>query len=172
MIYLDIETSAMEADQGMIIAIGLLAGEEVEVKPAVTREEEREALEWLNSKVGVETIVTWYGSEFDIPFLLTRAAFLNIDSQPLIEAPKLDLFKVCKGTFRLSSYSLRSVADFFGIHEKDRFTGKDVPTLFKLVEDGDEEAQKLIIEHCESDLQLLKRVHEWVKPYIESFGTG
>ncbi|KXB02231.1 hypothetical protein AKJ44_01005 [candidate division MSBL1 archaeon SCGC-AAA261F17] len=167
MIYLDIETSATKADHGMVVAIGLLKDENPEVKPAITQEDERKALEWMNSKIGDDTIVTWYGSEFDIPFLLTRAAFLNIDSQPLIEAPKLDLFKVCKGTFRLSSYSLRSVADFFGIHEKDRFTGKDVPTLFKLAEDGDEEAQKLVIRHCKSDLQLLKRVHEWVKPYIK-----
>lgn len=166
--FLDIETSAVKADRGMIVAVGLLKGEEPEVKFADTPEEERKVLEWLRDELkGCNKLVTWFGPGFDIPFLLARAAFHQVDLSKLIEIPMLDLCEWSRGHLLLSSYRLSSVARFLGIQKPANFHGADVLTLFKLVERGDLEARRLIVEHCKEDIVVLKRVHEKLKPQVE-----
>ncbi len=170
--YLDIETNSRKASEGMVIAIGLLKdGEEPKVRFADSVEEERKSLKWLGDELeGCDCVVTWFGSGFDIPFLISRAALHNIDLSKLSEIPMLDLFDWCRGHMLLSSYKLESVARFFGIYRSLEFHGGDVLTLFKLVERGDLEARRLIVDHCKEDLLLLKRVHERLKPQLERGG--
>jgi len=167
-IFLDIETSAVKADRGMVVAVGLLKGEEPEVKFADTPEEERKVLEWLRDELeGCNKLVTWFGPGFDIPFLLARAAFHQVDLSKLIEIPMLDLCEWSRGHLLLSSYRLESVARFFGFQRILEFHGADVSALFKLVARGDHEARKLIVDHCKEDLLLLKRVYERLEPQLE-----
>lgn len=162
---MDIETTQMKADRGMIVAIGLLKGEEPEVRFAGTPEEERKALEWLRDGLeGCDKLVTWYGSGFDIPFLLARAALHGVDLRKLIEIQMLDLCEWSRGHLLLSSYKLESVARFFGVQRELEFHGGDVSALSKLAARGDHEARKLIVDHCKEDLLLLKRVYERLKP--------
>ena len=172
--YLDIETTSRKASEGMVIAIGLLKdGEEPKVRFADSLGEERRALEWLQEELGgCDKIVTWFGSGFDVPFLISRAALHNIDLSKLSEIPQLDLFDWSRGHLLLSSYRLESVARFLGIQRSLEFHGGDVLTLFKLVERGDLEARKLIVDHCKEDLILLKRVHERLKPQVERSRGG
>jgi uncharacterized protein YprB with RNaseH-like and TPR domain len=169
--YLDIETNAKNANEGMVVAIGLLTGDEPEVMFAESFEEEMKALEWLKNKLeDCEIIVTWYGSGFDIPFLSTRAIVHNIDLTELTEIPMLDLCQWSQANLLLSSYSLESVARFLGISGDKgfkEFRGTDILALFKLVERGDLEARKLIVEHCKEDIVVLKLVHEKLKPLVE-----
>ena len=171
--YLDIETTSLKASDGMVVAIGLLKGEEPEVRFASTVQEERAALEWFCGELeGCTTLVTWNGAEFDVPFLLTRAVFHSIDLSKLLEISMLDLYEWCRGHMLLSSYKLESVGRFLGINKSQVFHGSDILTLFKLVEQGDFEARRLIVEHCKEDIILLKLVHERLKPLVERSGWG
>lgn len=171
--YLDIETSSKKADDGMVVAIGLLIGDKPEVRFADSFDEERKALEWLCEKLeDCDEIVTWYGSGFDIPFLSTRALVHKIDLTKLTELRMLDLYEWSRANLLLYSYSLESVARFLGVSSGKNFHGSDVPTLFKLVERGDVEARRLIVEHCEEDITLLKLVHERMKPLVGRSGWG
>jgi len=167
-IYLDIETAGKSADEGEVIAIGLLKGNRVEVRLSEEPGGERRLLEWLEDELEEgETVVTWYGSGFDIPFLLARSALLGVELPRLCNAPKLDLCEWCRQNLKLSSYGLESVSKFLGIEREVEFAGKDVPTLHKLALEGDEKARSLIARHCEEDLRLLRGVHEKLKPYVE-----
>lgn len=171
--YLDIETTSLKATDGMIVAIGLMKGEKPEVRFAGTLLEERAALEWLCRELeGCTGLVTWNGAEFDIPFLFTRSVLHNIDMGGLLEIPMLDLYQWCRGHMLLSSYRLESVGRFLGIDASQPFHGSDVLTLFKLVERGDLEACRLIVEHCREDIILLKRIHERLKQQVERSGWG
>lgn len=171
--YLDIETSSKHASDGVVIAIGLLMDDEPEIRFADSFEEEGKVLEWLRGKLeDCEMLVTWYGSGFDIPFLFTRALAHNINLSRLTEITMLDLCEWSRANLLLSSYSLESVARFLGISMDKEFHGRDILTLFKLVERGDLEAQRLIVEHCKEDLVVLKLVHERFKPLVEHSGWG
>ena len=166
--YLDIESTSRKADTGMVVAIGLLGEREPRVRFAGTLEEERGLLEWLREELrGCDSLVTWYGSGFDIPFLLSRASVQGVDLSQLARIPMLDLCEWCRGHLLLSSYRLESVARFLGVGIGAEFYGGDVATLFKLALRGDEGARELIIEHCKSDLRVLRQVHEKLKPQLE-----
>jgi uncharacterized protein YprB with RNaseH-like and TPR domain len=172
-VYLDIETTSLKAGDGMVVAVGLLKDGKPEVKFAGNTQEERAALEWLRRELeGCTTLVTWNGAEFDVPFLFTRAVFHNVDLGKLFEIPMLDLYEWCRGHMLLPSYRLESVGRFLGINKSQTFHGSDVLTLFKLAEQGDLEARRLIVEHCREDLILLKRIHERLEPLVERSGWG
>ncbi len=170
-LYLDIETTSRKADEGFIITIGVLRDQEPELVFAGTPEEEKQALLWLKERLqGCNLIVTWYGSGFDIPFILTRALHHEIELRELLEIPMLDLCEWSKANLLLSSNSLQSVARFLGVWEAGNFAGPDVGTLYKLYVHGNPEGRTLIMQHCREDLILLKRVHEKLKPVVEHSG--
>lgn len=170
-LYLDIETTALKADEGFIVTIGILGEGEPELVFAGTPQEERNALLWLREKLKThDLIVTWYGSGFDIPFILTRAAYHGIEIPELTKTSMLDLCEWAKENLLLASYSLKSVARFLGIGVAGNFGGSDVNTLYKLFVHGNQEARALIIQHCREDLILLKRVHEKLRPLVEQAG--
>jgi uncharacterized protein YprB with RNaseH-like and TPR domain len=172
--FLDIETSSKHANEGMVIAIGLLEEGEPEIHFALTLQDERDVLEWFRGKLKVcDRLVTWYGTGFDIPFILTRAVAHGIDLTLLAEIPMLDLYEWSRANLSFSSYSLESVARFLGISGGrgfKEFRGADILTLFKLVERGDLEAQERILEHCREDLRVLKLIYERFEPLIERSG--
>lgn len=173
LVYLDIETTSLKASEGMVVAVGLLRDEKPEVRFAGTPQEEKALLEWLRRELeSCTTLVTWNGSGFDIPFLLTRAVFHGVDLQGLLEVPMLDLYEWCRGHLLLSSYKLEAVGRFLGIDRAQMFHGGDILTLFKLAEGGDLEARRLIVEHCREDLILLRRVHERLRPQHGRSGQG
>jgi uncharacterized protein YprB with RNaseH-like and TPR domain len=173
LVYLDIETTSLKASDGMVVAIGVLKGEKPEVRFAGTLQEEKAALEWLCKELeGCTALVTWNGAEFDIPFLFTRSILHNIDVGRLLEIPMLDLYQWCRGHMLLSSYKQEAVGRFLGVDTSQPFHGGDVLTLFKLVEQGDVEARRLIVEHCREDIILLKRIHERLKQQVERSGWG
>ncbi len=174
--YLDIETSAKTASDGMVIAIGVMTGEEPEVRFADSFEEERKALIWFREKLeGCDMVVTWFGTGFDIPFLLSRSIIHGVDLAKLTELPMLDLYEWSRAKLLLTSYSLESVARFLGVRGGSgfkEFHGADILSLFKLVERGDNESRRLIVEHCKEDVVVLKLVHDRLKPLVAHSGWG
>jgi len=175
-LYLDIETSSKTANDGMVISIGVMAEGEPEVRFSDSFEEERRSLEWLKGKLeNCELLVTWFGTGFDVPFLLSRSIIHGVDLTRLTEVPMLDLYEWSRAKLLLSSYSLESVARFLGISGGKgfkEFHGADILSLFKLVERGDLESRRLIVEHCKEDVRVLKLVHEKLKPLVERSGWG
>ncbi len=173
-LYLDIETTSMKADLGMVVVIGVLGEGEAELIFSGNKRDERKALEWLKEKLeNCDLIITWYGSGFDIPFLLTRAIHHGVDLSKLAEIPMLDLYQWAKANLLLNSYKMTSVARFLGIDEgTGDFAGPDVLTLFKLWERGESRASDMIVQHCREDLHVLKRVHERLKPTVVRSSAG
>lgn len=172
-LYLDIETTSMKGDSGMVIVIGVLGDGGPELIFSGNPEDERKALEWLKGKLeGCDLVVTWYGSGFDIPYLLTRAVLHGVDLSKLAEIPMLDMYHWAKANLLMTSYKLTSVARFLGVWDAGDFSGPDVLTLFKLWERGDDKTADLIVQHCKEDVILLKKVHEKLRAQVEHSGWG
>ena len=165
-LFLDIETSALEADKGVVTAVGIQSDRQKTVRGIWEFENEKEAVEWVGRSLKGEKVVTWYGSEFDFPFLLTRASLLEADFHPIEKEKRLDLYSWCKENLNLSHYSLKSVAEFFGIEPEHDFEGKDMVGLYKLAEQGNEEAKSAILNHCRDDIKMLKEIYQKIEPYL------
>lgn len=167
-VFLDIETTGKKADQGMITAIGLLREGKPEVRFAGSLEEERELLEWLRGELSArDRLVTWYGSGFDIPFLLARAAAHQVDLGVLLKVRMLDLCEWCRANLALSCHGLASVARFLGIETREEFSGEDMPTLWKLAAQGDARSKEIILKHCENDLLTLRAIHDKLRSSLK-----
>ncbi|MGQ9787923.1 MAG: ribonuclease H-like domain-containing protein [Candidatus Hadarchaeaceae archaeon] len=175
-LYLDIETSAKTASEGMVIAIGAMSEGEPEVRFSDSLDEERRALEWLSEKLDdCQLLVTWFGTGFDVPFLLSRAILHGVNLAKLTEVPMLDLYEWSRANLLLSSYSLEAMVRFLGLSGSrgfKEFHGSDIQALFKLAERGDLESRRLIVEHCREDVRALKQVHDRLKPFVELSGWG
>jgi len=78
-IHLDIETSSLDADSGMVVAVGCAEGRnEPETMFVKSYEDEETVMSKVFGKIKGRRIVTFNGTRFDIPFLIARA--LKYDS--------------------------------------------------------------------------------------------
>jgi uncharacterized protein YprB with RNaseH-like and TPR domain len=156
--FLDIESTSLTADSGFIVGIGIMW------------DDEKWSHEFLKGSVieGATTIVTWNGLTFDIPMLIARAIIHNIDPTPIILKEHIDLYRYAKKLLKLSEYSLDAVAKYMGIPKKVELKGRDMPPYYMKAIAGDQEAMKLIIEHCYDDLQALKKIYDKMRKIVDA----
>ena len=168
-VILDIETSSLTADGGIIVGAGLMSeagrGEYLEAKR--TNQEKRVLTSLLKRLGSYDVIVTWSGRGFDIPFLTTRLLKHGMDPRPVLRMMHLDLNEVVKSRLRLTFTYLDHVCDFFQIRRDKGPMGLDVPHLYVRALEGDEEALKSIRDHCLDDLRATREVFQKLRPLLE-----
>src|SRR2546425_8990135 len=103
-VILDIETTSLEADAGVLVGAGLMSdagrGEYLEARRT---SEEKSLLSKLSKRLeSYDAIVTWNGRSFDIPVLTSRLMKHGIDPRPLLRKPHIDLADVVKSRLRLT----------------------------------------------------------------------
>ncbi len=143
---LDIETSSLEADAGIVVGAGLTSENgAAEYFQARHTAEEKSTLVRLTKRLqGYDIIVTWNGRSFDIPFLTTRLLKHNMDPRLVAGKRHIDLNEVVKSRMRLTFTYLDHVCDFFGIPKKKGPMGMEVPQLYVKAVDGDRKALGVI----------------------------
>jgi uncharacterized protein len=168
---LDIETTSLAADSGIIVGIGLMPENgPAEYLGVRTTGQEKQALSKLITRLGqYEVLVTWNGRGFDFPFLITRLLSHGLDPRPLASKRHVDLNEVVKGRLRLTFNYLEHVCDFFGIQKKRGPMGMDVPHLYLKAQEGDAGALRVIREHRLDDLDATRKVFLKLKPLLEGF---
>jgi uncharacterized protein YprB with RNaseH-like and TPR domain len=166
-VFLDVECSNLNADIGQIIAVGIIKEKKKEVKFVEKLEDEKEVLKWLKKELeGCDLVITWYGSRFDLPFLMTRAIINNIDMSELLKIPSLDLCEFCKKNLSFSKNNLSEVSKTLGIPKNGEVSGKDVLKLYLKSIHGDKKAKEEIINHCLDDLEALEKIFKKLEPYL------
>ncbi|MEM5879282.1 MAG: ribonuclease H-like domain-containing protein [Candidatus Aenigmatarchaeota archaeon] len=165
--FLDIECTNISADIGQIVAIGIIKEGKKEVKFVESLEKENEVLNWFKKELeNCGLIITWYGSKFDIPFILTRAVINNIDLSKLLKIPSLDLCEFCKRNFLFTKNSLSEVSKSLDIPKDKEIGGKDVLSLYIKAIGGDKRAKEKIVKHCLDDLEALEKIFKKLEPYL------
>jgi uncharacterized protein YprB with RNaseH-like and TPR domain len=165
--FLDIECTNLSADIGQIIAVGIIKDKKKEVKFVENLEDEKEVLKWLKKELeGCELIITWYGSKFDLPFLITRAIINDLDMSELLKIPSLDLCEFCKKNLSFSKNNLSDVSKFLGIPKNREISGKDILKLYLKAIHGDKKAKEEITNHCLDDLEALEKIFKKLNPYL------
>jgi uncharacterized protein len=168
-VILDIETTSLEADAGVLVGAGLMSdagrGEYLEARRTL---EEKSLLSKLSKRLeSYDIMVTWNGRSFDIPFLTTRLMKYGLDPRPVLRKTHIDLADVVKGRLRLTFTYLDHVCDFFEIDRKRGLMGLDVPHLYVRAAEGDRKALLSIREHCLDDLRATRQVFLKLRPLLE-----
>jgi uncharacterized protein YprB with RNaseH-like and TPR domain len=111
-----------------------------------------------------DVIMGWYSKMFDIPFLNTRLLIGN--ERPLrADIMHVDaIWKAKKGSMALHSARLDALAKTFRLD-----TQKTVldPDIWQDASDGDKVAMDYVVEHCEADVLVLRKVFYVLKPLIK-----
>lgn len=168
-VYLDCETTSLDGDIGMLVAVGLLLPDKEEVLFVENPNEEKKTIEKLVNLLEnyrSEEVYIW-NARFDIPFLLTRAIIHGIDASILLEIKVVDLCEFCRENLKLSSNKLDEVSKFFCLDKNLKITGKNIQELYIQFLNGKTENKEKIIAHCLDDLYRLKELHEKLQKYVE-----
>lgn len=173
---LDLETSDLEADRGVILCASYESSEQPdEIK--TLRNDVVNARDWKRGVRGHDkemvyqisklvrahdVIVAHNGASFDLPFLRTRA--LRWGLKPLHEPKIVDPLRIALRKFRLRYNRLGSLSAYLGI--PDRKTPLDLAVWTDATLNGSKEAMDLIVEHCEADVRVLSAVLKHVKGFV------
>lgn len=167
--YLDIETTSLFADTGMLVcAVVRRNGENREFFVECPEAEKRTLGDLLTMLSECDELVTFNGKSFDLPFILSRALVLGIEGPGLPPQFHLDLYEEFKRRFRFVKLSLGHLSHILGYDSEVATTGVDVPNLYlRYLADRDAELKQEILRHCNSDVDLLQQIHHRLKPLFE-----
>lgn len=169
--YLDIETSDLKANFGIVLTWCLkYHGDKTIYSSKITKKEifdfdfdKRVVKELLDELKNVDIVVTYNGTNFDIPFIRTRALKWNYDFPKYGSIAHWDLYFRVKSQFRTHRKSLAVITEFLGIDGKTPIKSE---TWFKGTY-GDEKSLKAILDHNKADVvileELYKRIGEFSK---------
>lgn len=170
MIFIDLETTSLDAHSGILVAMGILfPNEKSKVIFIESPDEEKRKIEEffeILRKSKDRALIIWY-SPFDIPFLITRAIKHGIDASFIYEFDIIDLCKLVRENLKLKSNKLDEVSKFFGIKKDLEITGRDVQILYIKAISGDKRAKEKIIEHCIDDLRALEEIYKRLEAYVK-----
>lgn len=176
---LDLETTDLEADRGVILCACYESSKEPG-KVTTLRNDLINSKDWRHGKRGNDKelvkqicavvrahdiIVAHNGARFDLPFLRTRC--LRWGLKPLKEPKIVDPLQIAWRKFKLRSNRLGAVADYLGI--KDKKTPLDMSVWADAMLNGSKPAMNLIVKHCIADIRVLSAVLPHVKPFIKVF---
>ncbi|MCS7374300.1 MAG: ribonuclease H-like domain-containing protein [archaeon GB-1845-036] len=170
-LFLDVESTSLTAESGFIVGAGIMDENGKWIHEFVDdniAENEGKILRRILERISeADTIITWYGENFDIPMIISRSLVNGIDPKIILEKRHIDLYKYARRLLRLNDYSLDRVAKFFGISKRSELKGSDMPPLYMRAISGDGEALKKIMEHCYDDLKALREIFIFMRSMIE-----
>jgi len=165
-VYLDIETSSLDADSGMVVAIGYTEGSgPPEIFFVNSFNDEKNVIRKLFEHIKDRSIVTFNGSRFDIPFLIARGLKYDLYF-PNMEM--IDLYCWAKKFLRLQSRRFHEICLFYGIPHEE-ISGKEVNELFIKAMSGVHDAKQRIVDHLSQDIEALQAFYKKIKPLIATY---
>jgi uncharacterized protein YprB with RNaseH-like and TPR domain/ribosomal protein S27AE len=165
--FLDIEASQLTASFGHVISWAIKERGEPTVHYDVLRhrslkDEKRLLQSLLRTLKQFDLIYTFYGTNFDVPFLRTRCMYHNLPFPEYRELLHRDVYYMVRSRMNLHRKRLESVAEFLGIEGKTRVD----PAVWVAASFGDKAALKYILEHNIADVKVLEAVYERVEPFV------
>ena len=187
--FLDIETTRLEADEGVgyiLCASMKLQGPKLPVTTFridsnpkygkrlksgqfnLTDDSEvvKAVFKWL-TKHDPEFLVWHYGDFFDGPYLNSRGAALNLGRLPLSRT--VDTWKLARYNLKLGRSSLASIAEHLGLKEQKMAVEKRV---WQRAAYGSTKDMNTLVSRCESDVRVLEAVFEKTVPLLRKLRGG
>lgn len=169
---LDIETSSLKMNYGIIhsYCIKELNKYKIECERVITTKEilSRAFDKPLMTQFCLDLrkfdrVITFYGDRFDLPAVRTRAVRWELDFPLYSEVKQTDVWKIMRQKFRLSSNSLKTCCQFFGIKAKSHQLN---PEIWMAATVGDKGALKYILDHNREDVRSTEELYKKVCLYV------
>lgn len=166
--YLDIESDGLKADFSTMLTWCIKQKDgDVDVD-FITKEDlfdgtyDRKIVEsCVETLRGYSIIVTYNGTNFDIPYLRSKCLHYGIEFPSYAELYHFDLYFLVKSKLNLSRKSLANVCDYLGIEGKTDIDKE----IWRRAKYGDPEAIQGVLSHNIPDCEILEKLHN----KIESF---
>ena len=173
--YLDIESSNLVADFGIMLSWSLKLRDEKEVMvDVITKKDLEERLpdgrgaydyrinksliEALNK---IDTVIGYYSTKFDIPFVRARCERNGIEFPHYSKLHHIDCYYIAKRTLKIHSRRLASVAEHLQIKGKSPVKAE----IWLDARYGDKKALEYIKIHNINDVLVLEKVHKRLERY-------
>lgn len=169
--YLDIETSQLNAKFGIIYSWAIkVKGEDTVLWDSISKEDyesghidKRVVSSAISALDNFDVIYTYYGTKFDIPFLRTRAMKWKLRFPFHKQLYHQDLYYSVRNKMKLESNRLKSACAFLGIKGKTELAQDYwIRAMY-----GDLKALRYIVNHNVKDVEILEKLHERIRPYIQ-----
>lgn len=150
---LDIETTGLHKATDAVFLIGLQTAEEFRQWLAPSREEEGDLLEAVCPFLADKTLITYNGDHFDLPFLQERFAVHGLSFPSILSWDWFAYLRPRRLFFRFPNLRLRTLAQSAGLVRQDPYTGAQIATFAKHLDDP--EAKEAALLHNEEDVREL-----------------
>lgn len=174
--FFDIEASNLKSDFGIILTYAIKAhNEDTIYQQTITKRDlstcldEKVVRQCVNDLQKFDRVCTWYGANFDMKFLRSRALALGIDFPEYGSILHNDIYYIAKNKLCLSSNRLDNVSRaLFGDTVKTRI----VPEKWIKALMGDKDALAYIAEHCRLDVIELEKVYNALCKFSRKANTS
>jgi len=174
--YFDIETTGFDADFSAVLswAIKEKGGETKTF--VITKEDLFNGLEdkrvveaFVNELNSYGIIIGYYSTNFDLPFMRSKALHYGLEFPSYGDLFHWDLFYTVKSKLKLSRNSLDAACDFLNISGKTPLRRE----VWRKARYGDPKALKEVVAHNIGDVEILEILHDklefsrkWIKKSI------
>lgn len=165
-LFLDIETTGFSGARNKLYLIGTAYVQNgklgIEQFFAECPEEEPQLLTaWAQFLRDFDTIVSFHGSRFDLPFLEKRSRRLEMELD-YGSKKYVDLYQLARSyrhIFGLDNLKQKTLETFLGMERKDRCSGSELIKVYQsYVKQPQEELLTLLLQHNEEDLTGMLRL--------------
>lgn len=170
--FLDIETTSLAADMGMLVCSVIRRRGKDSLFFVDSPKSERRVLDRLSAEIcKCDTLVTFNGRSFDLPFIISRRLVLGAKDLGLAPACHVDLFDHCRQMLRFDKLSLDHIARVLGVEVDATLTGREIPHLYTTyLASRNRQARQQIIDHCVSDVRTLEKLYLRLEPLLAREG--
>lgn len=176
--YVDIESSNLEANFGIILTWCVKIGKkiyhdqlsEADIKKyRADKRDTRIVGTLVKTMLKCDRVVGHYSSRFDFPFIRTRALICGVKFPPYGMIMQDDTWRIARNKLRLNSNRLETVCrTLFGETQKTHLDYKFwIGGL-----GGDQKCLKYILEHNKFDVIDLERIYLKLRDYINVVNTS
>ncbi len=164
--FIDIESSSLKADFGMVICVSILdINEEKPWNRCITKEEvftdklDKQLLKDVIKEMRTyDRLIGYYASNgrFDVPFLRSRSIYHSLDFPGYGEIVMEDVYPYVRYKLALSRNRLETACRFIvGESDKTNWFGKH---WVKAIQ-GNQESLDYIVDHCNKDVTDLRKLY-------------
>jgi uncharacterized protein YprB with RNaseH-like and TPR domain len=170
--YIDIETTDFKADWGVMLCFviesqdGTIYEDRIQFKDMRNKKimDKKVVQACVNAMSNFDILIGYYHSNFDLPFIRTRAVCTGVKFPFYDEIHQKDVYYIIRNRFQLTRNSLKNACATLLGHSDKTPLERSVWRSAILCED--EKAMGYILQHCRYDVSDVKKLYEKVMDYV------